>query len=39
LVKDKSLEIKPRDASPKDPEKAIKSLSARNKRYPENNKT
>jgi hypothetical protein len=38
LVKDKSLEIKPRDASPRDPEKAIKSFSARNKRDLENNK-
>jgi hypothetical protein len=35
LVKDKSLKIKPRDASPRDPEKAIKNFSARNKRDPE----
>jgi hypothetical protein len=32
--------MKPRDASPRDPEKAIKILSARNKRDPKkNNKT
>jgi hypothetical protein len=30
LVRDKSLKIKLRDASPKDPEKAIKGFSARN---------
>jgi hypothetical protein len=38
LVRDKSLKIKPRDASPRDPreiKKAIKSFSARNKRDPE----
>jgi hypothetical protein len=35
LVKDKSLKIKPQDASPRDPEKAIKIFSARNKRDPE----
>jgi hypothetical protein len=29
--------MKPRDASPRDPEKAIKSLSARNKRDPKKN--
>jgi hypothetical protein len=37
LAKDKSLRIKPRDASPRD-EKAIKGFSARNKSV-RNNKT
>jgi hypothetical protein len=34
LVKDKILKIKPRDASPGIPEKAIKGFSTRNKRDP-----
>jgi hypothetical protein len=34
LAKDKNLKIKPRDASPRIPEKAVKGFLARNKRDP-----